>query len=80
MARMGTAFVVLAALCWGLSGGIGGILMADGWDPLVVSFYRGAIGLLFVLVWLVLRPHGSGLANPPIMVLVCDCRSRRSWQ
>jgi drug/metabolite transporter, DME family len=57
------AFVVLAAFCWGLSGGIGGILMAGGWDAFVVSFYRGAIGLLFVLVWLTLRPHGSGLAN-----------------
>ncbi len=58
-----TAFVALAALCWGLSGGIGGILMADGWDAFVVSFYRGAIGLLFVLVWLSLRPCGSGLAS-----------------
>ena len=63
MANMSTAFVVFAALCWGLSGGIGGILMADGWDAFVVSFYRGAIGLLFVLVWLALRPRGSGLAN-----------------
>lgn len=62
MPSLSTAFVVLAALCWGLSGGIGGILMADGWDPFVVSFYRGAIGLLFVLVWLALRPGGSGLA------------------
>ncbi|MEX2523374.1 MAG: EamA family transporter [Gammaproteobacteria bacterium] len=58
-----TALVALAALFWGLSGGIGGILMADGWDAFVVSFYRGAIGLLCVLVWLVLRPHGSGLAS-----------------
>ncbi len=58
-----TALVVLAALFWGLSGGIGGILMAGGWDAFVVSFYRGAIGLLFVLVWLVLRPHGNGLSN-----------------
>jgi DME family drug/metabolite transporter len=37
--------------------------MADGWDPLVVSFYRGAIGLLCVLAWLVLRPHDSGLGD-----------------
>jgi drug/metabolite transporter (DMT)-like permease len=37
--------------------------MANGWDALVVSFYRGAIGLLFVLVWLALRPRGSGLAS-----------------
>lgn len=63
MVRTGTALVALAALCWGLSGGIAGILMSDGWDALVVSFFRGAIGLLFVLVWLALRPHGSGLAS-----------------
>ena len=63
MVRLSTAFVALAALCWGLSGGIGGILTAQGWDPVVVSFYRGAIGLLFVLVWLALRPHGSGLTS-----------------
>ena len=60
---MSTTFVALAALCWGLSGGIGGILMSYGWDPLVLSFYRGAIGLLLVLPWLVLRPRDSGLAN-----------------
>ncbi len=58
-----TAFVALAALFWGLSGGIGGILMADGWDPFTVSFYRGAIGLLFVLVWLAFRSRGSGLTS-----------------
>jgi len=62
--KVSTSFVALAALCWGVSGGIGGILMASGWDAFVVSFYRGAIGLLFVLVWLTLRPRGSGLANP----------------
>ena len=63
MLNLSTAFVALAALCWGLSGGIGGILTAQGWDPVVVSFYRGAIGFLFVLGWLLLRPRGSGLAN-----------------
>ncbi len=63
MAGASTALVALAALFWGLSGGIGGILMADGWDAFVVSFYRGAIGLLFVLAWLSLRPRGSGLLS-----------------
>lgn len=29
----------------------------------MVSFYRGGIGLLFVLVWLALRPRGSGFAS-----------------
>lgn len=62
-AGLSTAFVALAALCWGLSGGIAGILTRQGWDPLVVSFCRGTIGLVFVLVWLGLRPHGSGLAS-----------------
>lgn len=61
--NLSTALVALAALCWGLSGGIGGILTGQGWDPVVVSFYRGAIGLVFVLVWLALRPHGSGLGE-----------------
>ena len=55
--------MALAAFCWGVSGGIGGILMAAGWDAFVVSFYRGAIGLLFVLAWLAVRPRGSGLTN-----------------
>jgi drug/metabolite transporter (DMT)-like permease len=63
MAGANTFLVALAAFCWGVSGGIGGILMADGWDAFVVSFFRGVIGLLFVLVWLALRPRGSGLAS-----------------
>lgn len=63
MINVSTALVALAALFWGLSGGIGGILMADGWDAFVVSFYRGAIGLMCVLVWLMLRPQGHGLGN-----------------
>lgn len=63
MANVSTMFVALAALCWGLSGGIGGILMADGWDAFVVSFYRGAVGLLFVLAWLAFHPYDSGLKN-----------------
>lgn len=53
----------MAALFWGLSGGIGGILIADGWDAFVVSFYRGAVGLLFVLIWLMLQRGNSGLGN-----------------
>ncbi len=63
MAALSTAFVALAALCWGLTGGIAGILTGQGWDPVVVSFYRGAIGLVFVLAWLLARPTGSGLTS-----------------
>lgn len=39
------------------------MLMASGWDPSVVAFYRGAIGLAFILSWLLLRPGGSGLSD-----------------
>ncbi len=63
IAGMSTSLVALAALFWGLSGGIAGILTAQGWDPVVVSFYWGAIGFLVVLVWLALRPRGSGLTS-----------------
>lgn len=57
------SFVVLAAWCWGLSGGIGGLLMSRGWDASTVAFCRGAIGWLIVLAWQVVRPPGGGLAS-----------------
>ncbi|MDT0635295.1 DMT family transporter [Spectribacter hydrogenoxidans] len=65
---LSTALVAMAAFCWGISGGIGGILMADGWSAFVVASYRGAIGLLFVLGWLALRPRDSGLASGRLWV------------
>lgn len=55
--------VLLAAFCWGLSGVIAGLLMAEGWDPFVLSFYRGAIGLVIVFIWLAIQSGGSGLAS-----------------
>ncbi|MFP4426377.1 MAG: DMT family transporter [Spirochaetaceae bacterium] len=61
---MSRVFVALSALCWGLSGGIGGILISEGWDPFVVAFYRGVIGLLFTILCLALRPQKSGLGTP----------------
>lgn len=63
LARFSAVFVILAALFWGLSGGLAALLMAFGWDALVVSFYRGAIGLIFVLGWLALRSRHSGLSQ-----------------
>jgi len=64
MAFRGLLFVVLAAFFWGISGGIGGVLVSRDWDPYVVSFYRGSVGLAFVLGWLVLHPRDSGLHQP----------------
>jgi hypothetical protein len=59
MACVSTAFVALAAVCWGFSGGIDGVLMADSWDAFVVWFCRVAIGLMFVLVCLLLARSGA---------------------
>lgn len=47
MKYTGVILVMLAAVCWGISGVIADILMNKGWNPIVISFYRGAIGLLF---------------------------------
>jgi len=55
---------MLAAVCWGLAGAIGGVLMADGWSPFVLAFYRGAIGLGIVLIWLATHSGQSGLGDP----------------
>ncbi len=63
MTHSGIILVASAALFWGLSGGIAGVLINNDWDALLISFYRGAIGLIFVLIWLALRPRYSGLAN-----------------
>jgi drug/metabolite transporter (DMT)-like permease len=60
---LSSMLVVLAAFFWGLSGGIAGMLMANGWDALLVSFCRGAIGLLIVLFWLVVSQRTTELAN-----------------
>ena len=52
---MGIVLVILAAFLWGVSGGIAAMLMDQGWDPLVVSFYRGAIGFACFAVWWLAR-------------------------
>ncbi len=63
-----TSLVALAALFWGLSGGIGGILLRDGWSPFVVSFYRGATGFICVSAWLALRHNATGAADRRVHV------------
>ncbi len=52
---MGLVLIILAAFLWGVSGGIAAMLMERGWDPLVVSFYRGAIGFLCFAAWWLAR-------------------------
>ncbi|MFN3366879.1 MAG: DMT family transporter, partial [Exiguobacterium mexicanum] len=56
MRHLSIGLVFLSAILWGLSGGLGSFLMSKGWDPLVVSFYRGTVGLICLLIWFVFRP------------------------
>ncbi|WP_100399066.1 DMT family transporter [Bacillus sp. FJAT-44742] len=51
----GVGLVMLAAICWGISGGIADILMTKGWDPIVISLYRGAVGFICFFVWFLFR-------------------------
>ncbi len=43
----GVGLVILAAICWGISGGIGDILMNKGWDLSSFPFTEGLL-LLYV--------------------------------
>ena len=51
----GIVLVILAAICWGISGGIADILMNKGWDPIVISFYRGTVGFICFFIWFIFR-------------------------
>ncbi|KHE70357.1 DMT family transporter [Halobacillus sp. BBL2006] len=55
MRSVGVSLVILAAICWGVSGGIADILMNKGWDPIVISLYRGMIGFVCFFAWFLLR-------------------------
>lgn len=55
MRSVGISLVILAAICWGVSGGIADILMNKGWDPIVISLYRGAVGFVCFFAWFLLR-------------------------
>ncbi|MBU9673303.1 DMT family transporter [Planococcus sp. CP5-4] len=54
MKYAGITMIILAAVCWGITGGLADILLSKGWDPLVISFYRGAIGLVCFAGWFLL--------------------------
>ncbi|WP_353733575.1 DMT family transporter [Rossellomorea vietnamensis] len=54
---------MLAAVCWGISGGIAGILMGKGWDPIVISLYRGAVGFLCFFIWFLFQVKQNWFSN-----------------
>lgn len=64
MKLQGVGLVMLAAVCWGLSGGIADILMGRGWDPIVISFYRGAVAFVCFVIWFSLRFKRNLIYSP----------------
>ncbi|MFG6147624.1 DMT family transporter [Halobacillus sp. B23F22_1] len=60
--------VMLAAICWGVSGGIADILMTKGWGPLVVSLYGGAIGFLCFFPWFLFRFRQNWSFSPRLYI------------
>ncbi|PBB06622.1 DMT family transporter [Salimicrobium humidisoli] len=64
----GIILVVLAAVFWGISGGIADILMDKGWSPLVISFYRGAVGLLLFAGWWLAGRKKKAAFTPRTMI------------
>lgn len=64
----GIVLVVLAAVFWGISGGIGDILMGKGWSPLVISFYRGGVGLILFAGWWLAGKKEKPVFTPPIIL------------
>lgn len=81
MIGLSTTFVVLAALFWGLSGGIGSILTGQGWDPIVVSFFRGAIAMVMLGIVLLTGIYDIGAGDVTMIAaaagLAGRCRSDR---
>lgn len=60
----GIGLVILAAICWGISGGIANILINNGWDPFVISLYRGAVGFICFFAWFLFRFRENWSVSP----------------
>ncbi|MGO1059632.1 DMT family transporter [Planococcus sp. FY231025] len=68
MKYKGVVLIIFAAICWGISGVIADILMSKGWSPIVISLYRGAIGLLFFSLWLIFRLKKNWVLSPRLYI------------
>ncbi|MGM0896407.1 MAG: DMT family transporter [Bacillota bacterium] len=64
----GSAMIILAAIFWGVTGGLADILLNKGWDPLVISFYRGAIGLVCFVGWFAISRKGEKIFSAPLIL------------
>lgn len=49
----GLGLVILAAFLWGISGGVAGLLITNGWNPIVIAIMLGFFGLIFMFLWLI---------------------------
>ncbi|WP_370215670.1 DMT family transporter [Idiomarina sp.] len=58
-----TLLVAFAAICWGISGGMGAILLKEGWSATTVALCRGIFGFAFVGVWLIFARRDIGRLN-----------------
>lgn len=56
----GWGLILAAALLWGISGGLSGLLIDHGWAPLLVSFCRGCIGAVILVLWWLCSPTARG--------------------
>lgn len=68
MKHTGVLLVMLAAISWGISGVIADILMTKGWSPIVISFYRGTIGLLVFFIWFFIHFKKNWAASRPLFL------------
>lgn len=68
MKYKGVVLIIFAAICWGISGVIADTLMSKGWSPIVISFYRGAVGLLFFSLWLLFRLKKNWVSSTRLFV------------
>lgn len=51
----GILFILTSAVLWGITGGVGDILMNRGWNPAVIAFYRGFVGFICFALWYLIR-------------------------
>jgi len=58
-----TLLVAFAAICWGISGGMGAILLKEAWSATTVALCRGIFGFAFVGVWLIFARRDIGRLN-----------------
>ncbi|QHS21775.1 EamA family transporter [Virgibacillus sp. MSP4-1] len=68
MRHTGAGLVMLAAIFWGITGGIADILMTRGWGPIVISLYRGVVGFICFFTWFLFSFRHNGIFSPHLYI------------